>query len=87
MLHSTRMVPAPSQQGLLGSSGSSRVLPHFSPGGSRRQKQSFGLRQVWVSVPASPFISCVTLDRSLNLSERKCFYLSDGANATFSQGF
>ena len=62
----------------------SLISPHFSPGDSKRQ--SFGLRQVWVSVPASSFVSCVTLDRALNLSEHKCFRLSDVDNAIFSQG-
>lgn len=85
MLHSICMVPSPVSK-CLGFLRSSFELPHFLPRGIRRQKPELGVRQFWVSVLAFPFTSCVTLDRSLNLSERNCFCLSDGNHATLSQG-
>lgn len=61
-------------------------LPSFSLGGHKKQKQSFGLRQFWVSAPALLFMRFVILDRSLNHSEHKGFYLSGRDNTTFLQG-
>lgn len=45
----------------------------------RRKDQSFGIRGIWVSVPAQPLSNCVTLGKFLNLSEPHFSYLCNEA--------